>query len=72
MVGGCARCLRADRAGVGARHRLQFSGVNDYYSCVGGANNSAGDPSCFGTSNFLQAAGAHNPRILQFGMKLIF
>ena len=53
-------------------NHTQFSGVNNYYSCVGGANNSAGDPSCFGTSNFLQATGAHNPRILQFGMKVVF
>jgi hypothetical protein len=40
--------------------------------CYGGANYSAGDPSCIGTTNFLHATGAHNPRIFQFGMKFIF
>ena len=40
--------------------------------CYAGANNSAGDPSCIAGSTFLHATGAHNPRILQLGMKLIF
>ncbi|HEY6291499.1 MAG TPA: carboxypeptidase regulatory-like domain-containing protein [Terriglobia bacterium] len=53
-------------------NHTQWNGVNSGFSCVGGANNSAGDPSCFGTTNFLQPSGAHNPRILQLGMKLIF
>ena len=33
---------------------------------------SAGDPSCYANNGFLRAAGAHNPRILQLGMKFIF
>jgi hypothetical protein len=37
----------------------------------GGANNSAGDPSCIG-SGFLQPNAAHNPRILQLALKFIF
>jgi hypothetical protein len=45
--------------------------ANNTMTCVGGANNSAGDPSCFG-SGFLQPAAAHNPRIWQFGLKLFF
>ncbi len=49
------------------------SGTNSF-SCYGGANNSAGDPSCAGPggSNLLQIGGAHNARILQLGMKLLF
>jgi hypothetical protein len=40
-------------------------------ACYGGANNSAGDPSCAGSS-YLRSAGAHLPRILQLGLKFIF
>ncbi|MBV9405507.1 MAG: hypothetical protein JO211_09200 [Acidobacteriaceae bacterium] len=40
-------------------------------SCYGGANNSAGDPSCL-NSEFLHPPGAHNPRILQLGLKFLF
>jgi hypothetical protein len=40
--------------------------------CYAGANNSAGDPSCLTTASFLQIGSAHNPRILQLGMKYIF
>jgi len=40
--------------------------------CYAGANNSAGDPSCIAGSTFLHADAAHNPRILQLGLKLIF
>jgi len=39
--------------------------------CYGGANNSAGDPSCLG-NGLLQPNGAHNPRILQLALKFIF
>ncbi|MGA8734914.1 MAG: carboxypeptidase regulatory-like domain-containing protein [Terriglobales bacterium] len=39
--------------------------------CYGGANNSAGDPSCAG-SGLLQPNAAHNPRILQLALKFIF
>jgi hypothetical protein len=40
--------------------------------CYAGANNSAGDPSCIAGSSFLHADGAHDPRILQLALKLIF
>jgi hypothetical protein len=39
--------------------------------CYGGANNSAGDPSCAG-NGLLQPNAAHNPRILQLALKFIF
>src|SRR5271170_108716 len=39
--------------------------------CYGGANNSAGDPSCAG-SGLLQPNAAHNPRILQLALKFFF
>ncbi len=42
-------------------------------SCYAGPNNSAGDPSCIASGNtFLTANSAHNPRILQLGLKFIF
>jgi hypothetical protein len=40
-------------------------------SCYGGPSNSAAYSSCLG-SGFLQPEGAHNPRILQLGLKLLF
>jgi hypothetical protein len=40
-------------------------------SCYGGTNNSAGDASCL-DSQFLHPTGAHNPRILQLGLKFLF
>jgi len=40
--------------------------------CYGGANNSAGDPSCLGSSNFLYIGVTHPARILQLGLKLVF
>ena len=39
--------------------------------CYGGANNSAGDPSCLG-NGLLEPNAAHNPRILQLALKFIF
>ncbi|HEY0704938.1 MAG TPA: carboxypeptidase regulatory-like domain-containing protein [Candidatus Acidoferrales bacterium] len=45
--------------------------VNATITCYGGANNSAGDPQCLGNS-FLQPQAAHDPRILQFALKLFF
>ena len=45
--------------------------VNATINCYGGANNSAGDPACLG-NGFLQPLAAHDPRILQFGLKLLF
>jgi hypothetical protein len=40
-------------------------------ACYGGANNSAGDPSCAGSS-YLRSAGTHLPRIMQLALKFIF
>jgi hypothetical protein len=40
-------------------------------SCYGGANNSAGDPSCQ-PSSFLHIGAAHPARILQLGAKFLF
>ncbi len=40
-------------------------------ACYGGANNSAGDPSCAGNS-YLRSAGTHLPRIMQLALKFIF
>ncbi len=53
-------------------NHTQWSGVNSSASCFAGANNSAGDPSCVGSSTFLLPGGAHNPRILQLGLKFLF
>ncbi|HXM64809.1 MAG TPA: carboxypeptidase regulatory-like domain-containing protein [Terriglobales bacterium] len=39
--------------------------------CYGGANSSAGDPSCLG-NGLLQPNAAHNPRILQLALKFFF
>ena len=53
----------ADNGGRGTTSNVLF--------CYGGANNSAGDPSCSGNS-YLRSAGTHLPRILQLGLKFIF
>jgi hypothetical protein len=47
------------------------TGGSSSAGCYAGANLSAGDPSCVG-NNFLRPGAAHNPRILQLGLKLIF
>ncbi len=49
-----------------------FSSGTNNANCFGGANNSAGDPSCLGTSTFLYIGIAHPARILQLGAKFIF
>ncbi len=42
-------------------------------SCYGGANNSAGDPSCLpSATGFLRPGAAHEARILQLALKFIF
>ncbi len=51
---------------------LGGNAVDNNASCYAGPNNSAGDPSCIAGSTFLHPTAAHNPRILQLGMKLIF
>ncbi len=53
-------------------NHTQWNGVNSSISCYAGANNSAGDPSCVATQTFLHPSAAHNPRILQLGLKLLF
>jgi Carboxypeptidase regulatory-like domain len=45
--------------------------ANATIACYGGTNNSAADPACLG-NGFLQPQAAHDPRILQFGLKLLF
>lgn len=40
-------------------------------TCYGGANNSAGDPTCAGSA-YLRSAGTHFPRIMQLALKFIF
>jgi Carboxypeptidase regulatory-like domain/TonB-dependent Receptor Plug Domain len=45
---------------------------NNSTSCFAGTDNSAGDPSCLANNNFLRPGGAHNARILQLGLKLLF
>jgi hypothetical protein len=41
-------------------------------SCYGGANNSAGDPSCLAGSAFLHPVDAHRARTMQLGLKYSF
>jgi hypothetical protein len=41
-------------------------------TCFAGATNTPGDSSCLANSNFLRPGGAHNPRILQLGLKFLF
>jgi len=53
-------------------NHTQWNGINSGISCYAGANNSAGDPSCVATQTFLHPSGAHNPRILQLGLKFLF
>jgi hypothetical protein len=52
-------------------NHTQWSGINNNISCYGGPQNSAGDASCL-DNTFLHPSGAHNPRILQFGLKFLF
>jgi Carboxypeptidase regulatory-like domain len=42
------------------------------FGCYGGTNNSAGDPTCLSSSNFLHIGAALPNRILQLGAKFIF
>ena len=69
-----ARGIEFRAEGYNVFNHTQWSGVNGGTSCFGDAsvNFSAGDPSCYDNNNFLRAGGAHNPRILQLGMKFIF
>jgi hypothetical protein len=49
-----------------------FSSNTYAMGCYAGTNNSAGDPSCLASSNFLRIGITHPARILQLGLKLIF
>jgi hypothetical protein len=55
-------------------NHTQWSGVNGGTSCFGLSSDgaSAGDAGCYANNNFLRPGGAHNPRILQLGMKFLF
>jgi hypothetical protein len=48
-----------------------FTGGSNSAGCYG-ANLNAGDPNSCLTDNFLRPGAAHNPRILQLGMKFLF
>ncbi len=53
-------------------NHTQFSGVNSGISCYDPTTYNAGAASCLESSNFLHPTAAHNPRILQLGLKFIF
>jgi len=60
-------------------NHTEWSGFSGSMSCTGGANNSAGDPSCIlpvtqggAAANLFEMSSAHLGRILQFGLKFIF
>ncbi len=55
-----------------ASHNSPFSSSNNTLTCYGGANSSAGDPTCTAANAYLRPAVAHNGRILQLGAKFIF
>jgi hypothetical protein len=48
-----------------------FTGGSNSAGCYG-ANLNAGDPNSCLTDNFLRPGAAHNPRILQLGLKFLF
>jgi hypothetical protein len=69
-----ARAIEFRAEGYNVFNHTQWNGVNSGTSCFGlaSADFSAGDPGCYANNGFLRAAGAHNPRILQLGLKVIF
>lgn len=52
-------------------NHTQWTGVNSGASCFGD-NFNAGTADCMANNNSLRPGGAHNPRILQLGMKFLF
>ncbi len=66
-----SKALEFRAEGYNVFNHTEFNGVNSGTSCFG-ADFSAGDPSCYANNGFLRAAGAHNPRILQLGLKFLF
>ena len=57
--------------GFNVFNHTQWNGVNSGTSCFGD-NFNAGTADCLANNNFLRPGGAHNPRILQLGMKFLF
>ncbi len=55
-------------------NHTEWSGFSGSVSCTGGANNSAGDPSCLGPggADLFQINSSHLGRILQLGAKFLF
>ncbi|MGA8030433.1 MAG: hypothetical protein WB992_25100, partial [Bryobacteraceae bacterium] len=66
------RALEFRAEGFNVFNHTQWNGINNGASCYAGPDNSAGDPSCIATQTFLHPSAAHNPRILQLGMKFLF
>ena len=62
--------LRAEAFNV--FNHTQWSSIFLGATCYGGPDHSAGDPSCIAASAFLHPTGAHNPRILQLGIKFLY
>jgi hypothetical protein len=67
-----ARAVEFRAEGYNVFNHTQWNGVGGGTSCFGGSDFSAGDPGCYANNGFLRAGGAHNPRILQLGLKFIF
>jgi carboxypeptidase family protein/TonB-dependent receptor-like protein len=52
-------------------NHTQYNGISNGMDCAP-VGSTAGDASCFGSSSFLHASGAHLPRRMQFGLRLQF
>ena len=57
--------------GGSAANNSGITAFSNSAACYGVGTNNAGDPTCL-SGGFLRPAGAHNARILQLGMKLLF
>jgi hypothetical protein len=53
-------------------NHTQWAGINSGMTCYGGPSNSAADPTCLVSSNFLHPNSTHRARILQLGLKFLF
>jgi hypothetical protein len=60
--------------GFNVFNHTEWGGFSSSMTCTGGANNSAGAPSCLepGGANMFEMSWAHLARILQFSLKFIF
>jgi hypothetical protein len=56
---------------IGGSINATGTGLSAAMTCTGGANNNGGDPAC-ASSGFLVLNQAHNPRIMQFGLRFQF